>query len=313
MRKDTLNIISNSTVCVFQWNRSWYRCYICKENFINIDELRLHTEIHTLKELDEKIIRQQNRMVKVDITQLFCKLCEKQLNNLIELRHHLKNHNIQFYLNDDLLMPFKINRHLQCQLCNETFDSFRPLNIHMNKHYKKHICSICGTTYSNSVLLTLHKSRSHRIWRCKNCDITFPSNAEKQRHDISIHKKEIVKKFRFPCKYCQQRFSQENIRTQHLVDAHGLPKPEHKCQVCSKVFITRSLRNNHVKNVHQKEKNIECDICHRLFYAKSDVTRHKVTHTKEKQVSCEACDTLFATKDSLRKHVKRIHTNLPIK
>ncbi|KPJ14220.1 Zinc finger protein 836 [Papilio machaon] len=278
-----------------------------------MDELREHTESHTLKELEDKIISQQNKMVKVEISQLFCKLCKKQLNNLEELRNHLKNHDIQFNLVDDLLMPFKINRDLRCQLCNEPFDSFYRLNIHMHRHYKKHICPICGTTFSNSVLLTLHKNRSHRIWRCVLCDVTFPSNAEKKCHDVSMHQKQIVKKLRFPCRYCQERFSQENNRIQHLVDAHGLPKPEHKCQICSKVFITRSLRNNHVKNVHQKEKNIECDICHRLFYAKSDVTRHKVTHTKEKKVACELCDTLFATKDSLRKHVRRIHTNVPIK
>ncbi|KPJ01327.1 Zinc finger protein 254 [Papilio xuthus] len=313
LRKDTINIIANSTVCVFQWNKSWYTCYFCKESFINIDELRRHNDIHTLKELDDRIISQQNRMVKIEISQLFCKICKKESTSIQELRNHLKKHEIHFNLNEDLLIPFKINQNLHCQLCNESFDSFWLLNIHMNKHYKNHVCPVCGTTFSNSVLLTLHKIRSHRIWRCIQCDVTFNTKAEKKTHDISIHKQQIKKKLRFPCKYCQERFSQENNRTQHLVDAHGLPKPEHKCQLCFKVFITRSLRNNHIKNVHQKEKNKECDVCHRLFYAKSDVTRHKVTHTKEKKVACESCDTLFATKDSLRKHIKRIHTNVPIK
>ncbi|CAG5057391.1 unnamed protein product [Parnassius apollo] len=309
IRKNSLNLITNSTICVFQWNKSWYRCFICQEAYPELNALRQHSEEHTLQEIEEKIIAQQNRMVKVDVSQIICKLCKKQLQDLPDLRKHLTEaHKIRFEIEDDLLVPFKIDaQSLQCQLCSKPFDSFRLLNMHMNKHYQNHVCHICGATFSTLVFLNLHKTRSHRSWLCKECDVVFVSKADKKRHDVSVHKVKFERKLRFPCQHCGERFFQENYRAQHLVEKHGMQKPEYKCEFCGKVFITRSLCNNHVKNVHQKKKNHQCDICRQLFYTRSDVARHRVTHTKEKNFSCESCNSLFATKDSLRRHMKRTH------
>ncbi|XP_068626129.1 PR domain zinc finger protein 5-like [Battus philenor] len=309
LRKTSLHLIENSTICVFQWNKSWYRCFICKEAFQDMTLLRQHSVEHPLKHIEDQIIAQQNRMIKAEISKLFCKLCEKKLHHLTELREHLtQDHQIRFDADEDLLIPFKIEaQKLKCQICDLPFHTFRLLNLHMNKHYQKHVCHICGSTFSNLVFLNLHKTRSHRSWRCKDCDIVFGSRADKRHHDVSVHKVTFERKLRFPCPFCEDRFSQENFRAHHLVEAHGTPKPEYKCEICTKVFITRSLCNNHVKNVHQKEKSHECDICHHLFYTKSDVKRHRVTHTREKKFSCESCNALFTTKDSLRRHMKRTH------
>ncbi|KAL0808645.1 hypothetical protein ABMA28_013083 [Loxostege sticticalis] len=266
---------------------------------------------HALEDIEKKIIHQQNRLVKVEVSVLNCKICAKKLEDLTELRQHLNDeHKIEFVQKEDLLVPFKINGQLQCQICSEQFTVFRLLNIHMNKHYQKQVCHICGSGFSNLVFLNLHKTRSHRPLHCKPCDIIFTNKSDKKSHDMTVHDVKFERKLRFPCPYCPQRFFQENFRVQHLVEKHGMVRPEHKCVLCSKVFITKSLCNNHVKNVHMKEKNHECDICHHLFYTKSDVLRHRVTHTGEKKFSCNICNSPFATKDSLRRHMKRTHVGM---
>lgn len=309
LRENSLKLLANSTIFVFQWNKSRYRCFCCKEPFSDVNLLKNHTKTkHNLRAIEKKIINQQNRLVKVEISELKCNICSQNLNNLNDLRRHLiETHNIKFESHEDLLVPFKINDEYICQICDEKFNVFRLLNIHVNKHYQKQVCHICGAGFSNLVFLNLHKTRSHRPLRCRQCDLSFSNKIEKKKHDISVHDAKFERKLRFPCPYCNDRFYQENFRVEHLVEKHGLKRPEFKCRFCSKVFITKSLCNNHLKSVHLKEKCHECDICHNFFYTKSDVARHKVTHTGEKNFSCNMCQNPFASKDSLRRHMRRTH------
>lgn len=305
LRENSLKLLAHSTASVFQWNKSRYRCFCCKEPFSDIDLLRTHTKCHTLEDIQKKIINQQNRLVKVEVSSLNCKICNKQLTDIDNLKEHLLEHNIE--VDEHLLVPFKIESKLKCQICTEPFTLFRLLNIHMNKHYQKHVCYICGAGFSNLVFLNLHRTRSHRPNQCHKCNVNFASRIEKKQHDIAIHGFKYERKNRFPCPFCQERFFQENLKVKHLVQEHGMKKPEFCCQFCSKSFITRSLVNNHVKVVHMKEKKHECDVCHNLFYTKSDVVRHRVTHTGEKNYVCSMCSSLFASKDSLGRHMKRSH------
>lgn len=309
LRENSLKLLANSTIFVFQWNKSRYRCFCCKEPFSDVNLLREHTnKLHTLKAIEKKIIDQQNRLVKVDISVLKCKICDENLQNLSTLRDHLIDiHNLAFELKEDLLVPFKIGGDLSCQLCKEKFTVFRLLNIHMNKHFQKQVCHICGAGFSNLVFLNLHKTRSHKPLKCRQCDLTFSNKIDKRTHEITVHNIKYERKLRFPCPYCEDRFFQENFRVQHLVEKHGLKKPDFKCNICAKSFITKSLCNNHLKNVHLKQKNHECDVCHNFFYTKSDVLRHKVTHSGVKNFSCSLCNNPFASKDSLRRHMKRTH------
>ncbi|CAB3261013.1 unnamed protein product [Arctia plantaginis] len=309
LRENSLKLLANSTIFVFQWNKSRYRCFCCKEPFSDVKSLREHTTTkHNLKSIEKKIINQQNRLVKVEISELKCNLCSQNQQNLEILRDHLiESHKIQFESKEDLLVPFKINDNLACQICSEKFSVFRLLNIHMNRHFQKQVCHICGAAFSNLVFLNLHKTRYHKPLKCHLCDLNFNNKIEKKNHDILVHNVKFERKLRFPCPYCNERFYQENIRVQHLVEKHGLKRPEYRCSICSKAFITKSLCNNHLKTVHLKEKHHECEICHNFFYTKSSVARHMVTHTGEKNYSCAMCNNPFASKDSLRRHMRRTH------
>lgn len=236
-------------------------------------------------------------------------MCREKLDGISVLKQHLsRTHSID--ISEDLLVPFRIESVLKCQICSEKFAMFRLLNIHINRHFQRQVCHICGAGFSNLVFLNLHKTRSHRTFHCKPCNLTLNSKSEKKLHDTSVHDIKYERKLRFPCPFCPERFFQENFKICHLVEKHGMVRPDFKCGVCSKTFITRSLRNNHFKNVHNKEKKHECNVCHSFFYTKSDVARHKVTHSGEKRYSCEMCSNPFASRDSLRRHMKRTHVGV---
>ncbi|XP_045781387.1 zinc finger protein 62-like [Maniola jurtina] len=309
LRENSLKLIENSTMFVFQYNKSWYSCYCCKETFPDMIQLRDHTEnAHNLQDIEKRIISQQNKLLKVEISFLKCKICDQNLTTLPEFRQHLQDtHTMEFGHGQDLLMPYKLQTEgLKCQICTESFYNFRLLNMHMNKlHFQNHICDVCGASFANLVFLNLHKTRSHRKIRCEVCNLSFVSRSDKKDHDMNEHNVQFVRRQRFPCPYCNERFFQENFKMVHLVEKHGMVKPEHKCSLCAKVFITKALLNNHVKNVHKKERKHECDVCQNVFYTRSDLLRHRVTHTGEKKFSCALCNCPFATKDSLRRHMKR--------
>ncbi|CAH1642018.1 unnamed protein product [Spodoptera littoralis] len=314
LRDNSLKLLANSTILIFQWDKSRYRCFCCKEPFSDMNLLREHSITHTLKEIEKKIIDKQNRFVKVDISILKCKLCNETLQNLKSLQTHLTDaHDLTFELNDHLLIPFKIGGELSCQICAEKFHVFRLLNIHMNKHYQNQVCHICGAGFSTALSLTIHKSRCHKAIKCRYCDMTFKRRPEKRQHEIQIHNAKYERKLRFPCPYCTERFFQENLRVEHLIREHGFKQPEFQCKFCSKCFITKSLCTNHTKIVHLRERKYECDVCHDMFFRQCDVIRHKVKHTGEKNFSCTECNNCFASKDSLRRHMKRAHDCRDIK
>ncbi|XP_052745563.1 zinc finger protein 99 isoform X11 [Bicyclus anynana] len=305
-RENSMKLIAYSTLLVFQWNKSWYSCICCKEQFPYMSSLREHITEHDMKAIEGRIIKMQNTLLKAEISDLRCKICETNLSDLDELQQHLVNVHSVKVGDAHLLVPYKLETEgMRCQICKESFTNFRFLRLHVNKHYKNHICDVCGNSFANLLFLNLHKTRSHKRIRCDICDMDFSTRPEKRHHDAREHNVKIEKKQRFPCQYCDERFFQENLKFEHLVEKHGVTRPEHRCLLCPKVYITRSLLNNHVKSVHKKEKKHECDVCHNFFYTKSDLLRHSVTHTGEKKFSCSLCNSTFATKDSLRRHMKR--------
>lgn len=213
MRRNSLNLIANSTICVFQWNKSWYRCFVCTEGFPNMSQLREHSSKHALSEYEARIISQQNRLIKAEVSQLACKLCKAEFPILSELFEHLAAaHSIPFQGDDHLLVPFKITTPLSCQLCGEVYDSFRLLNVHVNRHYTRHVCDACGTTFSSRAFLNLHRSRSHREWRCEKCALAFETRLEKTNHDRGVHGANSSRE-RFPCPKCELRWERVTLFT----------------------------------------------------------------------------------------------------
>ncbi|KAK3103324.1 hypothetical protein FSP39_018492 [Pinctada imbricata] len=81
--------------------------------------------------------------------------------------------------------------------------------------------------------------------------------------------------------------------------------PDFHVQQCPKTFTLASSLRSHVK-IHS-EHALKCDVCDKLFFCKSSLSRHKMSHTKEKSNKCHLCDKSFKFLTSYRKHLVRTH------
>ena len=80
-----------------------------------------------------------------------------------------------------------------------------------------------------------------------------------------------------------------------------------QCVQCGKLFTNNTDMKNHVKAVHDKIRDIICDICAKGFPSKSALNIHRMGHTGEKNFPCHICGQSYKTKHYLIIHT-RLHT-----
>ena len=50
--------------------------------------------------------------------------------------------------------------------------------------------------------------------------------------------------------------------------------PNFTCEICEKNFSTDKNKKRHIKFIHEKEKSLECNVCHTKFGHKQELTNH---------------------------------------
>lgn len=294
-------------MCLFTSYRTKYGCYTCKERFLNIKELREHTKTHSNeKHLISRVMHLRGLSYKnVDISNLTCKLCSSDVQNLLDLQHHLTNaHDIVFDGSEHFLIPYKLEKGLGCVICGQNFNTFLRLSIHMNTHSTNNVCEICGISYINRMSLRLHVQSLHREKKCTLCSLVFLTNSSRTRHMRKTHNTGSYKRH---CLLCEKTFRYTYMLIEHNIEAHGAERQKCLCTDCGKSFPTQQNLKIHVRGVHIKERNYPCAVCDMRFFTRFDQRRHERTHEDIRAFSCTFCETKFKTKDSWRRHLKRQH------
>lgn len=302
-------ILEYSNACPFRWKRGAFTCAYCPLSFGDFSGIRDHIIDHPNRVEAMRLARTFANL-KVEITDLKCELCLKEVGTLDELTDHLISvHNKTINKDQGLgATPFLLSgKEYQCTLCEETFELFSKLNTHLNKHYPNSICFLCGKAFSTvhrlKAHLVIHESGETDQYKCSRCSEVFSTKAMRNNHVISAHSKE----YRYRCPYCNESFKNYGDRGKHLKEAHG-KKIEYPCNLCPAVFAMCNQRTKHIQQVHIRHKTFSCDFCPYKFVTAAQLRNHMVKHGGERKFQCEVCKKAYARSKTLREHM-RIHNN----
>ncbi|XP_045781788.1 zinc finger and SCAN domain-containing protein 2-like [Maniola jurtina] len=310
---EVLAASSNATP-IRSHNGLFYTCCFCADKYTNPADLKTHTLTrHDSSEDRRKFMRKQhspNYVLKLDITQLTCRMCDKSIETLEELLDHVQNEHKMFLYTDikNNIFPLKFGgEKLQCAICHLDFQKYKVLIEHMHSHYRNYECEVCGFGCINRKTLFTHKG-SHKTgsFECSTCNKMFVTQQKLQQHFYAIHKhKSLVVK----CPICDERFKSSVIKDRHMVAVHDMTPEIHKCLACEKTFTTPNALNSHTRRIHLVDKRYPCTECEMTFFSGVELTYHMAKHTGKKEFQCDICSKRFSRKCGLFLHM-HIHTNV---
>ncbi|XP_061385131.1 oocyte zinc finger protein XlCOF26-like [Danaus plexippus] len=298
-------VLQYSTAYPFRTRGNLMLCVYCCEEYADPKDYRDHMdrthESFTISTAFAHVGRSKEYL-KVDLSDLKCRLCLTPCNNLEEIALHIRNHhginNIDISF-DIGMHPYKIDiDRWSCFLCNKKMASLTKLCRHTTCHYQKYTCDVCGRSYLTYEALKYHIRCSHSgNYVCRKCWTDFPT-LEKKRE----HVKNSKACWGFICLSCGERFKSWESKQRHLVDVHGAPKKVFTCPDCEETFDSRKHFYNHFKLNHSDETFV-CSCCGLKFTTKSQLEEHRSCHTGEKPYRCDICMKTFSRTKGLKQHM----------
>ena len=115
------------------------------------------------------------------------------------------------------------------------------------------------------------------------------------------------------CKFCRflaHRFDGITTREEFCIRIDNIFSEENfSCCLCNKIFSSKKIKDDHIKNVHQNGGYFLCNECGRIFASKVALEyRLKSLHRVEEQWMCKHCKKTFNMKHSLNVHVRNVHS-----
>lgn len=283
-----------------------FACCFCDKTYKLAKELKVHNIMahkRCLAALHLKYTLYYT--IRLDITDLKCKICGQTLPTLENLLSHLEIHGK--VINKDIknqLIPFTFpNNNFTCIQCNRIFKYFKSLTQHMIEHYKIFECNDCGRGFMNKRDITKHVMRHQtEIYTCAYCPKQFLNREQVISHERLVHR---LNSKQLKCRYCTERFSYKKLRNKHEVECHGVLMEKFECKICHKTLSSDNRLIEHMKIKHLKETRFYCEICSKGFYFKRAMEDHMITHTKEKKFKCELCPKLLSRQRALVVHLKK--------
>lgn len=328
-------IIQNSTAYPFRLPESSIMCIFCSECFPEAALFRQHMiEEHENFDIKLAFAHINCGLLKVDITELSCRICSTPFDNLDDIADHLITvHSKNIYLDYGLgLQPYYFeNEHFICAICKKKTPSLVALSRHTAIHFKSCICEQCGKAFASSGSLRCHVrnacSKDGQA-RCRKCRKAIRSMKE--------HLKESLLCRPYICGVCGDRFATTTYKRKHMESAHSLPAKTFPCPECNVVFKTCQILRKHFgihhtenylecfcglkyisqskfdrhMTIHTGEKLFVCDVCDLSYNRKSNLTQHMWVHSKIKRFTCFVCDKPFNQKSCLKTHMKSQHPDI---
>ncbi|KOB76196.1 Uncharacterized protein OBRU01_06186 [Operophtera brumata] len=294
-------LVRYTTACPFRLPGSFMTCLVCLSTFREPEEFRKHMKDEYPKLRRSLSCISSNYDVKVDITELNCRICSKNFETLEDIADHLNSaHSIGLDLKLKLgLQPFKLySNNYSCLVCGEKCNDIRSLSRHSQKHNMNYTCETCGKAYGNEASVRVHAKYSHGKYKtyCMKCRKGFDSSEEKKTHMLGSQRC-----WPYVCNYCGLRCITKNSKTSHMISEHDHKPPLYNCPECPEIFTHKSMQIRHFNTAHTDK--FQCPNCEKKFSCKKELNDHLVSHTAEKLYECDVCFKAFTRLKTLKAHM----------
>ncbi|XP_047039543.1 zinc finger protein 184-like isoform X2 [Helicoverpa zea] len=302
----TILINSNATLIKAVPINGFY-CHFCGIQTEKPLDLKRHN-LASHSVVNDEVIKVKyvsNLVLKLDITDLKCKLCDKNIDTLEDFFDHLTKIHDKVIHTDikNHIIPFKFNTEsLQCVICRREYKFFKLLSEHMSDHYRNYECSSCERAFINKQAMQTHSYRHNKgLFKCSHCPKIFDSRPKINEHERVVHAWSSKTR---KCAFCSKRFPSKDMVQKHEVKIHGAEPTIYSCDACDKAYTSQGSLIAHRNRFHLMARPHKCSFCEMAFYSKMELKSHTVTHTKTREFKCGTCSKTFGTRCNLNQHAR---------
>ncbi|CAB3262383.1 unnamed protein product [Arctia plantaginis] len=328
-------VLRDTNACPFRHHKSWFQCFFCQQDFMEINLLRNHTVTnHSNIDNELKKIKRYPRSLQIEISNLECIHCHLKLTDVSSMRGHFVDVHKKVIYNE-CIADYKVDgTPYSCHLCDQQFHVFRSLTTHLNDHYANCICDVCErkVAYENMKFM----SEGHITNQNLRSNITLVL-----KYTTVLPFKQINNN-QFFCHYCDKPYLlfkdlKNHIKVRHwnITEAQikrtiRCPKDLVKadvsdisCRLCGSNYNTIEKLVEHLKGLHSKtfhmipdlkhshgilgfdlsEGKLRCAVCAKEFKFFKKLSIHMNDHDTD--YICHICGKRFVARHRLATHVAR--------
>jgi len=151
------------------------------------------------------------------------------------------------------------------------------------------------------------------IQKCSRCKCKKLLELFKVRKNTGAILKTCIQcceRFKCDIENCDYICSLNSNLQRHIKSVHNKIK-DVECEFCDYTCSLNSNLQRHIKSVHNKIKDVECEFCDYTCSQNSDLQKHiKSVHNKIKDFECEFCDYTCSKNSDLQRHIKSVHNKI---
>jgi len=142
---------------------------------------------------------------------------------------------------------------------------------------------------------------------CSHCGKKMSSRKACLEHEVNVHGDLSNAEQYYKCDYCPKIFLNRTLRNNHLTT--HTDERKFQCHLCAQRFKTTGNLNAHLASCHDPEetglfKRFKCQFCPKTFRFPAQIMQHERVHTKEKPFNCDLCGKGFSVKCNLKAHLE---------
>ena len=139
-------------------------------------------------------------------------------------------------------------------------------------------------------------SAESQDFRCDLCGKAFITHEQITEHMNTTHRRNKQNQQELNCTKCSEIFNSKETRDDHVQKSHT----EIVCEECGLKCATSRILSKHIKQHHDRNKEINCNKCTESFHTEDELNYHlQNTHV---EILCETCSCIFTTEEDLKKH-----------